>query len=291
MDSRYKHRMHHNWQDNEIRELLRLRAQEPFRSQITGTVKDAVVFSTITRLLAQQGIHRSRDQVITKLKGLKKQYKHYRELSHGKNPALWPFYAEAERAFGDNQFPDQPEAPSPPTAPSGPVPVPVSAPVPNQAAELNQDEHEQVVVGLWDEVNQNQELNNQELNQQHHMNQDLAPVEDDEEEDYGSPEQPQSITYTVPTKKRKTTVMAQVNTMISATVAQLKEMDAAMQAQEDARLQRLMEHERDMQKNLMKEMLALHQSISRENHQRHTELVDKILSRLPSQQQQPSPGH
>lgn len=69
---------------------------------------------------------------------------------------------------------------------------------------------------------------------------------------------------------------------MSATVAQLREMDAAMQAQEDARLQRLMDHEREMQKSLMSQLAAMHERITKENHQRHLELVDRILPRVPA---------
>lgn len=76
--------------------------------------------------------------------------------------------------------------------------------------------------------------------------------------------------------------MEQVSTLVSATVAQLREMDAAMQVQEDARLQRLMDHEREMQNSLMSQLAAMHERISRENHERHLELVDRILSRFPS---------
>lgn len=50
------------------------------------------------------------------------------------------------------------------------------------------------------------------------------------------------LACTVPLKKKKkkTTVIGQVSTIVSATVAQLREMNASMQAQEDAWLQRLM---------------------------------------------------
>lgn len=76
--------------------------------------------------------------------------------------------------------------------------------------------------------------------------------------------------------------MDQVSSLVSATVTQLREMDASMQAQEDARLQRLMDHEREMQNSLMSQLVAMHERISRENHERHVELVDRILSRFPS---------
>ena len=76
--------------------------------------------------------------------------------------------------------------------------------------------------------------------------------------------------------------MDQVSTLVTATVAQLREMDAAMQAQEDARLQRSMDHEREMQNNLLSHLAAMNERTSRENHQRQLELVDRIMSRFPS---------
>lgn len=82
--------------------------------------------------------------------------------------------------------------------------------------------------------------------------------------------------------RKRTTVMGQVSTLVSATVAQLREMDAAMQAQEDARLQRLMDHDTEMQNSLISQLAAMHAWIIKENHQRHLELVDRILPRVPS---------
>lgn len=76
--------------------------------------------------------------------------------------------------------------------------------------------------------------------------------------------------------------MDQVSALVSETVAQLGEMDAAMQAQEDARLQLLMEHEREMQNNLIGQLTTMHDNIIKQNHERHLELVDRLLSRFPS---------
>lgn len=73
--------------------------------------------------------------------------------------------------------------------------------------------------------------------------------------------------------------MGQVSTRVSATAAQLREMDAATQAQEDARLQGLMDHEREMQNSLIGQLAAMH---DKENHQRHHELVNRVLPRVPS---------
>lgn len=83
-------------------------------------------------------------------------------------------------------------------------------------------------------------------------------------------------------KKRRRTVVDQVSVLVKETVNQLREMDAAMQAQEDARLQKLMDHEREMQNNLLCQLEAMNERISAENHERHLALVDRILSKFPS---------
>lgn len=129
------------------------------------------------------------------------------------------------------------------------------------------------MIGQWDDVDE------KEIHQQ------LEPKEEEvEEEQYSPAEPPHTVndTYRVPSKRRKTTVMDQVSTLVSATVSQLKEMDATMQAQEDARLQRLMDHEKEMQNSLMSQLIAMHDKISRESHDRHVQLVDRILSHFPS---------
>lgn len=264
----HKEKMH-NWQENEIKELLTIRGSEAIRNQITGTVKDSVVYNRMTRLLAERGVYRSHMQVISKLKALRKQYTKYHQQKTrcGSARVDWPFYEQCHRVFSNapagnpvkrNRSPSPPPAPTPPSPPPQPPPA-VS------------EEHQEVVVSLWDEVDDGE------------IHKHLGPVEaEDDEEQYSSSEHLQPITYTVPSKKRKTTVMEQVSTLVSATVTQLREMDAAMQAQEDARLQRLMDHEKEMQNNLMSQLTAMHERISRENHERHLELVDRILSRFPS---------
>lgn len=280
----------HNWQENEVKELLTIRGSDAIRHQITGTVKDSVVYNRMTKLLAERGVYRSHMQVISKLKALRKQYSKYHQqrLRCGGDRVDWPFYEQCHRAFGNgpasagnpvkrHRSPTPPPvtAPSPPPprppAPPPPPPPPLAAPPPPPRP-ANSDQ--EIVVSLWDEVDDGE------------INKHLGPVEadDDDDELYSPAEQlqPVSTGHKIPSRKRKTTVMEQVSTLMSATVAQLREMDASMQAQEDARLQRLMDHEREMQNNLMSQLVAMHERISRENHERHLELVDRILSRLPS---------
>lgn len=263
--------MMHNWQENEIKELLTIRGSEAIRNQITGTVKDSVVYNRMTKLLAERGVYRSHMQIISKLKALKKQYTKYHEQKSrsGSDGVDWPFYEQCHRVFGNAPASIPVKRPRSPTPPPSPPPPPLPSPPPPAMSE----DHHEVVVGLWDEVDERE------------INKHLGPVEADDDEDQYSPSdqfQPNNTTYKVPTKRKKTTVMEQVSKLVSATVTQLRDMDASMQAQEDARLQRLMDHEKEMQNNLMNQLLAMHERISRENHERHLELVDRILSRFPS---------
>ncbi|CAL9702827.1 unnamed protein product [Knipowitschia caucasica] len=265
----------HNWQDHEIRQLLRIRAHDQFRGQLTGTVKDAVVFSTIARLLAKQGVQRSRDQVVSKLKNLKKQYRRYKAQTDGNSSWVWPFYEEAERAFG----------PIPAGSPGvEAAPLQASAPVRSQRPEFDPVEAEKVVVGDWGEQNQGP-TPNVAIKREH------EPLDDEEEFEYECPPQTvQSVqpNCPIPTKKRKTSIVTQVNNMINATMGTLRDMDRDMQAQEDARLKRLMDHEKDMQRSLIQDMLSLHRTISAENHKRHLELVDRIMTKVPLSSSQPA---
>ncbi|KAM3617534.1 uncharacterized protein V6R79_007678 [Siganus canaliculatus] len=256
----------HHWKEKEIIELLAIRASESIRNEITGTVKDSVVYQRISKLLAERGVYRSHMQVISKLKALKKQYAKCNQQKSRCETVDWPLYEQCHRAFSSSATPPYPlkrsRSPTPPPAPQPPQSPP----------EIS-SKQEEVEVSLWDDVDDGE------------IHKHLGPVEaDDDDEDYMPPEQLPHInaTFKVPSKKRKTTVMDQVSMLVSTTVAQLKEMDATMQAQEDARLQRLMDHERDLQNSLMSQLFAMHERISRENHERHVELVDRILSRFPS---------
>lgn len=176
----------HNWQENEIRELLTIRGSEGIRNLITGTVKDSVVYSRISKLLAERGVHRSHMQVVSKLKSLRKQYLQHREQKNrcGNDRVHWLFYELCQRAFDHSPLPGnslkRPRSPTPPPVmadqtptPSPPSPLP---PPPPPASENNQD-HQEVVVSLWDEVD------DQEINKH------LGQVEtEDVEENFSPPE-------------------------------------------------------------------------------------------------------
>ncbi|KAJ0036503.1 hypothetical protein NQD34_005180 [Periophthalmus magnuspinnatus] len=253
------------WKDEEIRALLSVRADLGIVHQLHGTARDAVVYQQIARRLQDRGIKRTKMQVITKLKSLKKMYMSLVDDSRpGVGREWWTYFQMCEDVWGENraakpepattdisadnnlesEVKSEEEQPETPVCvrPSTPV-FKAESPTPFSGVDACTDTNDK-------------EPSNQE----------------------GAMSEP---ACGIPTKKRKTTILHQVNSMINATMSKLKEMDAAMQAQEDARLKRLMDHEKDMQKSLIQEMLSLHRTISAENHQRHLELVDRVMSKIP----------
>lgn len=173
-----------HWQEHEITELMAIRASEGISDSITGTVKDGVVYSRVSKMLAERGVYRTQVQVISKLKYLKKKYAlyHKQKLRCGSDRVNWPFYEQCHRAFGTSS--PVPRAgkghrsPSPPSIPSPPAHSPPTSEV--------DEKHHEVVVSLWDEMDDRE------------ISEHLEPVEadddDDEEEDqYSPPEQKQPI--------------------------------------------------------------------------------------------------
>ncbi|XP_075993510.1 uncharacterized protein LOC142988275 isoform X1 [Genypterus blacodes] len=250
----------HNWQENEIRELLSLRGSEQFRNQITGTVKDSVVYQRMAQLLAERGVQRSHMQVISKLKSLRKKYLKHQQHPESLGPGPdWPFYDQCHQVFGKAAGGSPGKRSRSPTPP----------PPPPTACIVKEEEDTDVVVGLWDEGDDEE------------IDKHLGPVEEEDELQDDS-EHLRPITHAAPRKKKKkTTVMDQVTTLVSATVSQLREMDAAMQAQEEERLQRLMEHEREMQSGLLRQLEAMTERRDQDHQQRQLELLDRLLAKFP----------
>lgn len=62
-----------HWKDVE---LLHVRAQgeEEIKAQITGTVKDAMIYGNIAKILSNRGIVKTQQQVLNNVKSLKKPY-------------------------------------------------------------------------------------------------------------------------------------------------------------------------------------------------------------------------
>lgn len=89
-----------NWRDNEIRELLYVRADAEIDKQIQGTARDSVVYDQITNLLRDRGVIRTKAQVISKLKALKKQYHDHNGRSAAGGKKTWPYFGLSEVIWG-----------------------------------------------------------------------------------------------------------------------------------------------------------------------------------------------
>lgn len=163
-----------HWQEHEITELMAIRASEGIRNSITGTVKDGVVYSRVSKMLAERGVFRTQVQVISKLKYLKKKYAIYHKQKLRSGSVNWPFYEQCHRAFGTcSPVPNAGSLRRSSSPPSVPSPAAHSPP----SSEVDEKHHE-VVVSLWDEMDERE------------IGEHLEPVEaddDDEEEEQYSP--------------------------------------------------------------------------------------------------------
>ncbi|CAL8377727.1 unnamed protein product [Gadus morhua 'NCC'] len=96
-----------HWQDEEIRQLLRVRAKAEISRQIVGTARDSVVYDQITKGLREKGIIRTKAQVNTKLKALKKQYQTFvdRRGRSGNGDETWCYLGLCEAIWGSSHSP------------------------------------------------------------------------------------------------------------------------------------------------------------------------------------------
>ncbi|XDV35327.1 hypothetical protein PO909_005298 [Leuciscus waleckii] len=94
-----------NWTDTETRALLYIRQDEEISRQISGTVRDSLIYAEISRLLRAQGIHRTKRQVTTKLKTLKQKFlkihEHHKNTGHGR--VYWNYYDLCKSIWGSNR--------------------------------------------------------------------------------------------------------------------------------------------------------------------------------------------
>lgn len=97
--------MERNWTDTETRALLNIRQDEEISRQISGTVRDSLIYAEISRLLSAQGIHRTQRQVTTKLKTLKQKFlkihEHHKNSGHGK--VYWNCYDLCKSIWGSGR--------------------------------------------------------------------------------------------------------------------------------------------------------------------------------------------
>ncbi|XP_062389482.1 uncharacterized protein LOC134077862 [Sardina pilchardus] len=90
------------WKDQEICELLTIRADAEIVKQMKGTARDSVMYERITMRLQDQGIKKTRQQVNNKLKMLKRQY--HKVVDHnnrsGNGWKTFPYFDLCEAIWG-----------------------------------------------------------------------------------------------------------------------------------------------------------------------------------------------
>ncbi|XP_026121740.1 uncharacterized protein LOC113103137 [Carassius auratus] len=97
-----------NWTDTETRALLYIRQDDEISRQISGTVRDSLIYAEISRLLRVQGIHRTKQQVTNKLKTLKQKFlklhEHHKNNGHGR--VYWNYYDLCKSIWGSKRSTD-----------------------------------------------------------------------------------------------------------------------------------------------------------------------------------------
>ncbi|XP_056133775.1 uncharacterized protein LOC130110641 [Lampris incognitus] len=83
-----------NWGDNEVRELLTLRAEDEISRHITGTVKDGPLLERLAKQLQERGFARDKAQVTSKLKSLRKKFHQVNDHNgkSGTGRLEWPYF-------------------------------------------------------------------------------------------------------------------------------------------------------------------------------------------------------
>ncbi|CAL8321003.1 unnamed protein product [Lota lota] len=105
-----------NWGDIEVRELLALRALDEIHRHITGTVKDGPVLEKLTRLHRERGFSRTKAQVASKLKCLRKKFHQVNDYNGktGRGRLEWTYFDLCQSIWGSSHSAE-------PSAESGPL--------------------------------------------------------------------------------------------------------------------------------------------------------------------------
>ncbi|XP_052410131.1 uncharacterized protein LOC127956334 [Carassius gibelio] len=91
-----------NWTYVETTELLTIRTEAEIIRQLSGTVRDAVVYEQIKIKMQQHGFSREKAQVISKLKALKKKIHQVRDHNgrSGSGRLDWPYFDLSYSVWG-----------------------------------------------------------------------------------------------------------------------------------------------------------------------------------------------
>ncbi|KAM9317553.1 uncharacterized protein KZ484_021994 [Pholidichthys leucotaenia] len=241
-----------HWRDDEVRELLMIRGDERIRNQVTGTVRDTVLYKHIAKILSRRGIVRTPRQVINKLKALKKKYLAITDMRRKTGPGRvhWPFYALCQNVF------DSPVQPNPvrlcsPLDSLSPSSSPIRIVVGECKVEVDTEEEN----GTEPEPTQKGQREAQE-----------AEVEMDGAVRDGAVRDDLRLDGLVRLHSRSSAA-------VSAAMEELEEMDRVAAEREDVRFRVFSEHERrvwDRQEKMM-----------REDREDQRVLLEQLLSRLP----------
>ncbi|XP_063770788.1 uncharacterized protein LOC134906486 [Pseudophryne corroboree] len=264
------------WTDQEVRELLSIRGEEEIMRQITGTVKDAVIYKNISKMLEAMGIIRTQQQVLNKMKTLKKQFLKVHDNNRKKSGVGridWQYYDICANIFGNTAIcsPVSLSSSSQYTATEGtPEETQTSSDVCPSSPLLIDDTPEDSDTSSQPSINTSRNDDS--------ITATIEDVVEAQTSDSGTVQSTVTPTlqkniYTVPPRRKKLNRAEQVaKAMSNVLVDQLREMDATMSAQEDARLDRFLEAERQMHDAFLSQVMTMQERMSREQYDRHREL-------------------
>ncbi|XP_063819458.1 uncharacterized protein LOC135057541 [Pseudophryne corroboree] len=281
-----------NWSEDEVRELLRIRGESEITHQMTGTVKDAITYKNITKMLAASGFYRTSQQVINKLKALKRNFHKVHDHNRNRSGAArmeWQYYEQCATIFGHTA-----------------LATPVSLSSSTAAAETRQacaastcsvqdpDTRSQdpdtrsppppSPLLVLDDTQPMQTTMPDPVVQEPSRTETTDAPEDTE----AGPSQMAPIAqtqplrgniYTVPPRRRRPNKTEQAaRVMTTVLVEKLEQMDAAMADREDARLERFLQAEQDMNNTFMTQLISMQETYNRDARERQREMQEFQMS-------------
>ncbi|XP_075038735.1 uncharacterized protein LOC142099305 [Mixophyes fleayi] len=281
-----------HWMEEEVRELLNVRGEEEIRKQVTGTVKDATVYYNIAKILTQRGIKRTQQQVLNKLKSLRKQYTKVHDHNRCKSGAArmdWPFYDQCNMVFGHSPLTN-------PIALSSSSNVDAAIPTPPESTQTS----EAATVIIEDSIEDTPELECSATTDDPNISLDelndsqpfpaAQVVTDTSQEKQPEPVPVSKSTpgpslrsniYNVPKKRKRPNKMEQATkTMTTVMMDQLREMDSTMRGHENTQLQRFMDNERELQDSFLMQIMNMQERVLRKNRECMMGFMDRLLSRV-----------
>ncbi|XP_063775389.1 uncharacterized protein LOC134910928 [Pseudophryne corroboree] len=272
------------WSEEEVRELLRIRVEAEIANQITGTVKDAITYENITRMLAASSFQHTSQQVINQLKALKRNFNKVHDHNRNRSGAArmeWQYYEQCATIFGHTaltthvnlssslaaaetsqacatcsvQDPET-QSPPPPSPPlvldndTQPMQTTMTDPIghkPSRTANTNAPEDTETGTSKMDPIAQRQPL--------------CGNI------------------YTVLPRRRhpnKTEQAARI--MTTVLVEKLEQMDAAMGDREDARLNRFLQAKQDMNNTFMAQLNSMQETYNRDARECQREMQEFQMS-------------